>query len=587
MKVPLRLLQYIRPYLGRFLLAIFFSVLVACFTAGYAWLMKPAIDELFISKDQSWLVLIPVGIIVVTLCKGLASYAQSYLMTYVGVRAITDIRHELFTHLLQLPMKFHLVTSSSHMLSRVINDVNWIQNSVASTLKDLFQSSLIFLFLLGSIFYLNWQLTLFSLAVLPLTVYPIAKFGKRMRKFSTRGQERTADMALVLQENLTGIRVVKGFGREVHEGQRFDQMNEAFFRTTMKSTQVSALTNPVLEAIGVLGIAGIVWYGGSQVIEGQEGWTPGGFMSFLTAVVLMYTPIKRMAGANNNIQQALAAAARVFQVLDQPTEAVRDIGTKDIDAVHEAIRLNRVGFQYEEAGTAALQDVTVTVRSGEILALVGSSGAGKTTFINLIPRFYDPTSGSISIDGVDLREIRLASLRQLIGIVSQDTHLFDATLRENIGYGKDESQLEDIQEAAKAAYAHDFIMQLPLGYDTVIGENGIKLSGGERQRIAIARAILRNPPILILDEATSALDSESERIVQLALANLMKDRTTFVIAHRLSTVQHASKILVLDKGHIVEYGTHEELLKLKGLYSRLHAIQFQNFEDVHQAPQVH
>ncbi|HEX9900989.1 MAG TPA: ATP-binding cassette domain-containing protein, partial [Candidatus Methylomirabilis sp.] len=418
------------------------------------------------------------------------------------------------------------------------------------------------------------------------------------------GQERTADMSTALQETLIGVRIVKGFTQEAVEDRRFARFNEAYFRTWMKSTQVSAITSPVLEAVGVIGVAGIIWFGGAQVIQGVM--TPGAFFSFLTAVFLMYTPLKRLASANNTIQPAISAAERVFAVLDAPTEDAIDTGIRSLEGVRSSIELRDVAFRYDGVETWALKDVSLTVRAGEILALVGSSGAGKTTLVNLIPRFYDPTAGAILIDGVDLREIRLAALREQIGIVSQETHLFDDTVRNNIAYGRDEATItagggpadappvptpagggpadappvptEAIIEAARAAHAHEFIMRLPHAYDTLIGENGVKLSGGERQRLAIARALLRNPPILILDEATSSLDTESERMVQMALANLMQGRTTFVIAHRLSTVQRADRIAVLDRGRLAEVGCHEELLAHGGIYNRLYEMQFQDSE---------
>ena len=574
MRLYLRLLDYIRPYWVRLIIAAVCSGAVAALTGGYAWLVRPALDEIFINKNETWLYLLPVALMAVSVLKGICGYGQSYLMIFVGSRVVTDIRQQLFGHLMRLPIGFHLKNPSSRMLSRVINDVNWIQNAVSGVLKDLFQQSLTFLVLLGVILYQNWRLALFSILVIPLSAYPMVRFGNQLRKIATAGQERTADMSTALQETLTGVRIVKGFTREDAEGRRFAGFNEAYFRTNMKSTQVSSITSPVLEAVGIIGVAGIIWYGGSQVIQGAM--TPGTFFSFLTAVFLMYTPIKRLASANNTIQQALAAADRVFTVLDVPTEAAQDTGTRGLDGVRSAIALQAVSFRYEGVEAWALTDISLTVRPGEVLALVGSSGAGKTTLVNLIPRFHDPTAGAILIDGVDLREIRLSALRRQIGIVSQETLLFDDTVGNNIAYGRDEATEEAITDAARAAFAHDFIMKLPNGYDTLIGENGVRLSGGERQRLAIARALLRNPPILILDEATSSLDTESERMVQMALANLMKGRTTFVIAHRLSTVQRADRIAVLAGGRLVEVGRHEELLAKVGVYHRLHQMQFQD-----------
>jgi subfamily B ATP-binding cassette protein MsbA len=381
-------------------------------------------------------------------------------------------------------------------------------------------------------------------------------------------------MASALQEALAGIRIVKAFGREDTEEQRFRENNKALLRAVMKSLQVSSLGSSHLEVIGVAGVAGIIWYGGYLVIHGTM--SPGEFFSFLTAMFMAYTPLRKLGGANNVLQQALSAADRVFAVMDLKNEEALDRGREELTPIARALEFRSVAFQYEGSETPALSGIDLTIGRGEIVALVGSSGSGKTTLASLVPRFYEPTGGAILIDGRDIRDCTLRSLRRQIGIVSQDTVLFDETVRYNIAYGREEAADEQVVEAARAAYAHDFIERLPDGYRTKIGENGVKLSGGERQRLAIARAILRNPPILILDEATSSLDSESERVVQLALANLMKNRTTLVIAHRLSTVQNATRILVLDRGRIAESGTHEELLRRGGLYKRLHAIQFQD-----------
>jgi subfamily B ATP-binding cassette protein MsbA len=401
----------------------------------------------------------------------------------------------------------------------------------------------------------------------------MVRMGQRLRKLATSGQEKVADMNSLLQETLAGIRVVKAFGREEAEAGRFRDSNRAYLRTLMKSIQVSSLTASHMEVIGVVGVAAIIWYGGYLVIHGTM--TPGAFFSFLTAMFMAYTPIRRLSGANNTIQQALAAAERVFEVMDLQTEQALDRGRKELLPVSRSLEFRNVTFQYEGSERPALADVTLTVEAGTIVALVGSSGSGKTTLVSLVPRFYDPTEGAVLIDGQDIRGYRLASLRRQIGIVSQETVLFDESVRNNIAYGRAGATDDEVIGAAKQAYAHDFIQRLPDGYATPIGENGVKLSGGERQRLAIARALLRDPPILILDEATSSLDSESERIVQLALANLIKHRTTLVIAHRLSTVQNADRIVVLDRGRVVETGTHAELLQRGGLYQRLHAIQFQ------------
>jgi len=449
-------------------------------------------------------------------------------------------------------------------------------NAVAGVLKDLFQQGLTFIAMMGVIFYQNWKLATVAVVVIPLSFFTTVRMGQRLRGLATRGQEKIGDMASALQETLAGIRIVKAFGRENSEAMRFRDSNKAFLRATMKATQVSSLASSHMEVIGVLGVAGIIWYGGYLVIQGTM--TPGAFFSFLAAMFMAYTPIRRLAGANNTIQQALSAAERVFQVLDLEDEQDRDGGRKELSPLTRSLEFRGVTFRYEGSDASALRGIDLSVQAGEVLALVGSSGSGKTTLASLVPRFYDPTEGAILIDGQDIRHCTLRSLRKQIGIVSQDTVLFDETVKNNIAYGRAEATEDEVVEAAKLAYAHEFIERLPDGYNTVIGENGVKLSGGERQRLAIARAILRDPPILILDEATSSLDSESERIVQLAFSNLMKNRTTLVIAHRLSTVQSADRIVVLDQGRIVDSGTHEELLQRAGLYKRLHAIQFQDVD---------
>lgn len=573
MKLFLRLLRYLWHYRVRLGAAFVCSALVAGLTGAYAWLVRPVLDGIFINKNESLLIVLPVAILAVAVLKGVFSYGQNYLMNYVGNQVITDVRQELFLQIMRLPVGFHDANTSGRLVSRVLNDVNLMANAVAGVLKDLFQQGLTFIAMLGVIFYQNWKLAALSVVVVPLSFYTMARMGQRLRGLATRGQEKIGDMASALQEALTGIRIVKAFGREEAEGARFRDSNKALLRTTMKAIQVSSLASSHMEIIGVLGVAVIIWYGGYLVIHGDM--TPGAFFSFLAAMFLAYTPIRRLAGANNTIQQALSAAARVFEVLDLENEQDRDQGRRELPPFSRALEFRGVTFRYESSDRPALTSIEFSVRAGEVVALVGSSGSGKTTLASLVPRFYEPTEGAILIDGQDIRDCTLKSLRRQIGIVSQDTVLFDDTVKHNIAYGRMGAADDQVIAAATLAYAHDFIQRLPDGYDTVIGENGVKLSGGERQRLAIARAILRDPPILILDEATSSLDSESERMVQLALSNLMKHRTTLVIAHRLSTVQNADRIVVLDRGRIVEAGSHDELLRRGGVYKRLHAIQFQ------------
>ncbi len=573
MTLFLRVLRYLLHYKFRLGAAFVCSALVAGLTAAYAWLVQPVLDGIFINKDQVLLMVVPIALLGVAVLKGGFSYGQSYLMSYVGNRVVTDIRQELFVQLMRLPIRFHDANTSGRLMSRVFNDVSLMASAFAGILKDLFQQSLTFVWMLGVMFYQNWRLAAVSIVVVPVVLVTTVQMGQRLRKLATRGQEKVGDMASLVQETLTGVRIVKAFGREEAEALRFRDSSSAYLRTTMKAIQVSSLASSQMEVIGVFGVAGIIWYGGYLVIHGSM--TPGAFFSFLTAMFLAYTPIRRIAGANNSVQQALAAAERVFGVLDLEDEHDRDHGRQDLAPLTHSLEFRGVTFRYEESDHPALTGIDLTVKAGEILALVGSSGSGKTTLASLVPRFYEPTEGTTLIDGQDIRECTLRSLRNQIGIVSQDTVLFDDTVMNNIGYGREGSTEEEVEKAAKLAYAHDFIQRLPDGYRTLIGENGFKLSGGERQRLAIARAILRDPPILILDEATSSLDSESERIVQLALANLMKHRTTLVIAHRLSTVQNADRIAVLDRGRIVELGTHASLLERGGLYKRLYANQFQ------------
>ncbi len=574
MKQFLRLIGYLKPYRVRLAAAFVCAALVAGLSGAYAWLVRPVLDGIFINKDETLLIVLPLAILAVAVLKGVFSYGQNYLMNYVGNQVITDIRQALFGQLLRLPVGFHDANTSGRLVSRVVNDVNLMANAVAGVLKDIFQQGLTFLAMLGVIFYQNWELAALSIVVIPLSVYTMVRMGQRLRNLATRGQERIGDMASLLQESLAGIRMVKAFGREETETLRFKASNKAFLQTTMKAIQVSSLGSSHMEVIGVIGVAGIVWYGGYLVIH--DAMTPGSFFSFLAAMFMAYTPIRKLSGANNTIQQALSAAERVFEVLDLDTEQDRDRGHVELSPITRALEFKGVTFRYERHGLDALSDIDLSIRAGETVAFVGSSGSGKTTLVSLVPRFYEPTEGRILIDGVDIRDCTLRSLRAQIGIVSQDVVLFDESVAVNIAYGRPEATREEIVQAAKLAYAHEFIERLPSGYDTLIGERGVKLSGGERQRLAIARAILRDPAILILDEATSALDTESERVVQMALSNLMKNRTTLVIAHRLSTIQNADRIVVLDRGRIVEIGSHETLLLQNGPYKRLHAMQFQD-----------
>jgi len=569
-----RLLRYVRPYRTRFVAAFACSGLVALLSAVYAWMVKPVLDGIFIEKNEELLLILPLALLGVAVLKAVLSYGVGYLMAYVTNRVIADIRQELFQHLIRMPVGFHDVNTSGRLVSRVVNDVGLMASAASNVLKDIFQNALTFLAMVGVIVYQNWKLAGLSAIVIPLSALTMVRVGKRLRKLATSGQERMGDMSSTLQETLAGIRMVKAFGREEAEAERFKAYNRAFLATTLKSNQVWSIGSSHMEVIGVIGVAGIIWYGGYLVIH--EVMTPGSLFSFMAAMFMAYTPIRKLAGANNIIQQALAAAERVYDVMDLETEQSKDHGTVALTGIRQGVEFQGVSLRYDSQTVPALTGIDLSIKSGEAVALVGSSGGGKTTLVSLLPRFYEPTTGRILLDSLPLASYTLQSLRTHIGIVSQEVVLFDDTISRNIAFGQTGASQSDIEQAAKAAYAHDFILRLPEGYETVIGERGVKLSGGERQRLAIARAILRDPPLLILDEATSALDTESERIVQLALANLMKNRTTLVIAHRLSTIQNADRIVVLDRGTIAEVGSHEELLRRGGVYQRLHAMQFQD-----------
>ncbi len=574
MTIYLRFIRYLLRYRVRLGVALICSALVAAMTGAYAWLVRPVLDEIFINRDKTLLILLPVVLLVVSILKALFNYGQTYLTHYVGSRIMTDIRQDLFVQILRLPVGYHDATTSGRLMSHVINDVGMMGHAGAGLLRDLFQQSFTCLAMLCVIFYQNWRLALASIVVAPLSIIIIAKRGSRLRKIASKGQEKASDMSSSLSEAFSGIREVKAFGAERSEADRFAEINKGFFSNSMKAVQVSTLTASQLEVIGIVGVAAIIWYGGYLVITGAM--TTGAFFSFLAAMFMAYAPLRRLSTSNATLQQAVASAERVFMVLDLPNEHQKDEELGDLRPIAHSLELRNVTFVYDGAKVPALESVNLMVRAGEVVAFVGSSGSGKSTLINLVLRFYEPTNGVILVDGHNVRDYTIASLRRQTGIVSQSALLFDDTVRSNIAYGRSDATMEEIEAAACAAYAHEFIQRLPNGYETMVGENGVKLSGGERQRIAIARAVLRDPPILILDEATSALDSESERIVQMAISNVMKNRTTLVIAHRLSTVQSADRIIVMEHGRIVEVGSHADLLAQEGVYQRLHSIQFQD-----------
>jgi subfamily B ATP-binding cassette protein MsbA len=575
-QVFLRLLRYLRKYWFHLAVGFACSVGVAGLTAAYAWLVKPFLDGIFIDKNQFLLMTLPLVLLCVTLCKGFLVYAQSYLMNYINNWVIADIRQELFSHMACLPVQFHDRHSSGRLVSRVLNDVTAMGNAVPGVMRKLIQQSLIFIALTGVAFYQNWRMAAVFLVLIPASTFAASRVGSRLTPLATRGQQLTEDLTSLLQEAFSGIRILKACGNERLESDRFWRGQELIVRTGIKSGLLTALTSPLMEIIWVSGIGAIIWYGGYQVIRGTM--TPGGFFSFLTAVFMTAKPIRAMGAVNNSLQLSVASAQRVFEILDLDNEEHEDRGKPILPRFSRSLEFRNVSFRYDGSREIALTGIELTVQAGEVVAFVGSSGSGKSTMVNLVLRFYDPSGGAILVDGQDIRQVTLQSLRRQIGMVPQEPILFDDTVRNNISYGRIGSSDAEIMAAAKAAGAHEFIERLPNDYETIIGEKGVRLSGGQRQRLAIARAILRDPPILILDEATSSLDSESERIVQWALRNFMKNRTTLVIAHRLSTILNADRIVVLDRGRMVGIGSHRDLLASCEAYQRLYDAQFINVE---------
>jgi ATP-binding cassette, subfamily B, bacterial MsbA len=579
-----RLLDYARPHRARLAAALVAMVVYGGANAAVVMQLRHVVDEV-LPKRQAVVPTIA-AILAFYFLKGIGAYLSEYLMTGVGQRVVRDLRNQLFGHILGQSAAFFSTQAVGRLMSRITNDVNQVQRAVSDTLGDLARESLALIALTVMLFYYDARLALVCFTGAPLVVYPLVALGRRVRRTTHRSQEALEQLSHTATEAFAGHRIVKAFGAEERELSKFQRVSEHLFRINMKVTSALSALPPMMEFIGGLAFAGALWYGSQEISSGRM--STGDFITFITALFMMYAPAKKLSRVNADLQQAQAAAERIFAMLDTHSEVRERPGATPLTPLRREIQFRDVRFVYDGSAAATLDGVSLTVAAGQMLAIVGRSGAGKTTLVNLIPRFYDVTSGAIVIDGRDIRDATLASLRSQVAIVTQETVLFDDTVAANIAYGRPEASREDIAAAAIAAHAHGFIEQLPEGYDTVVGERGQLLSGGQRQRLAIARAILRDAPLLILDEATSSLDAEAESLVQEALANLMLNRTSFVIAHRLSTVRRADAIVVLEQGRIVECGRHDELLARGGAYAKLYELQLQDEPavDIQPGPEI-
>ena len=547
-----------------------FSVIVGVIASSPVPIIQKTFDDIFVEKDFLMLKIIPLSLVVLYSIKAGLSYAQNIIIFGISWELVVRVREKLFAHIHKLPFSFFEDNETGQLLSRIMNDVNIMQSTITRLLKELIQNSITLIALLFWIFYLNWDWALISIIIFPAMIFPVANIARKLRKLSHKGQEILADLSSTILESFSGVKVVRAFGMESTEEEKFNNFSQVFLKVMKKNVKYVEITSPFLELLGVLSASVILWYGGFQVLIDKV--SQGTFIAFIVGLFMMYTPLRLLFKIYTNIQSSLAGAERVFSIIDTEEERIKE-GSQELHGFNTSVEFKNVSFKYPSRSTKVLNDINLQVKKTKILAIVGMSGAGKTTLVDLLFRFHDPSAGKILIDGIDLSAYTLSSLRSKLALVTQETFLFNDTILNNIAYGRPDASKDEIMQAAKAAHVDYFVVTLDDGYDTIIGERGIKLSGGQRQRIAIARAILRNAPILVLDEATSSLDSESEKLVQDALHNLMIHRTTFVIAHRLSTIKSAHSIIVLDKGKIVESGTHEQLLTKSGLYKKYYEMQ--------------
>jgi subfamily B ATP-binding cassette protein MsbA len=572
MEIYKRLLTYLRPYKTRLVWSAVFMLLTSAMISAQAYLVKPVLDKVILAKNMKLGLLLPPALVLVTILKGAAAYAREYMMGWIGQKIVNDIRDQLYAHVESLSISYFTKVPTGTIISHIINDVNLVQGALTRAPSTLVQGVLTMAALIGYILYLNWRLAIFMIIILPFAGVALSKFSKRFRKASTSMQEQMGALTTHLHETIGGIRIVKAFGMEAYESKRFTEKNQDLFDSLMRAIKTSAISHPVMEVISIFGTSLVILFGLYYIVNGTM--TVGDFFSFMAALVLFYRPLRDLNGTNNTVQDGMAAAKRIFEVLDTEPEIKNREGAVQASRNFTTIEFKKLSFKYEDQ--LILKDINLTVQAGETIAIVGKSGGGKTTLVNLIPRFYDVSGGAICIDGHDLRDLSVESLRSLTAIVTQQTILFNDTVKDNISYGNTLRSFDEVIQAARSAYADGFIQDLPSGYETIIGESGVKLSGGQRQRIAIARALLKDAPILILDEATSSLDTQSEREVQKALDTLMQGRTSFVIAHRLSTIMNADRIIVLKDGRIVEQGRHDELLSRGGEYTHLYEQQFRD-----------